>query len=1033
MNRLWKFFTCACLAAGGGFHANGNQVPTHRYSFGSNTNANDDYGTANGTAVGGATFTTNGVTLDGISGYISLPPGLVSNLTAVTFETWATFGTITNNSFLFGFGNTDGSGFGENYIFCTPHGYGNTTTATRAAITGANPGYTAEQQAGITTALDNQSNVMVTTVLNPPANYIGLYLNGVLVASNTNVTTTLASVNNKLSYLGRSLYSADPYLKGTLNEFRIYNSALTNGQIAIDAAAGPARTVPASGPLLSVAVSVTNMTVNGTQLPVVNGKFANVQNVNLFGYGQPVVVSANTNIATVSAAGVITAIVPGTVNITASFGGFTNSSLLTITFPTNRFIFDTFSDGFWAITNALNGQVMTVNANGASQELYTNGATDQQFELLYNYQNSTFRIRQHSSWLCLGTANGGTNAGTSVTTVNYSAAASQQWYLVDAGNGLYRIVNLASDLVLQTDNGNPANVTIAAAANSAVQLWGCSYQTHYPKKGTAANPYQSPPYSTELTTSWAYNYDDYVSGEPASFDYVPMIYDAPAWETLGSAQGYDSGWLSQPQPAYLLCYNEPDNASQSNTSTNTAIANWPAFMALNVPLVGPGTQNTEDAWENSFYQMIAANNYRVDYASVHEYVPPNASSLISDCQSVYNAYGRPVWLTEFSPVDWSGNQGWTEDDDYNFLAEFMWLAEGNEWLKRYSIFPFSGTNPNPPYTSVTAGYRGNLFLADGVTLAPYGELYATWDGNTTLQTRTPYLIHNLGTSFRLTSTSTASTPQPATIYTRDSSAQWALVSSPTANQYYIISLKDGRRLRNNGGTPDLAPYGTTGTAVQWWMNGPDSKGYYYIDNLSASQSIRATGTAPAISFSMINDPAPSSATQWRLVKPYAPATIVAATPPSLAINYTSQSATLNWSGNGSFYNVYRSTTSGGSYTKIASLVTNATYLDNAVQNGRAYFYVVTAMNILGDESAYSNEVVARPASTTLVPVGYALLNGGLQFNWPSDHAGWRLLMNTNSLGNAGAWVAVPNSAATNQLWLPFDPTQGSVFFRLVYP
>jgi hypothetical protein len=86
-----------------------------------------------------------------------------------------------------------------------------------------------------------------------------------------------------------------------------------------------------------------------------------------------------------------------------------------------------------------------------------------------------------------------------------------------------------------------------------------------------------------------------------------------------------------------------------------------------------------------------------------------------------------------------------------------------------------------------------------------------------------------------------------------------------------------------------------------------------------------------------------------------------------------------------------------------------------------------------NEPAYFNEVVARPASTTLVPVGHALLNGGLQFNRPSDHAGWRLLMNANSLGNAGSWVAVPIPAATNQLRLPFDPAQGSVFFRLVYP
>lgn len=1025
MNLFRKLLACACFAVGMAFCAE-SQTLIHRYSF--TTDASDSVGTANGTVAGGAAFNgTGSVVLNGTTGYISLPAGVVSNLTAVTIETWVSFGTIVNNSFLFGFGNTDSGGAGENYIFCTPHGNG-----TRAAITAADPGWQGEQQAAISSSLDNQTNVMVAAVFDPPANYIGLYINGVLVASNTAVTTTMASVNDKLSYLGRSLYSLDPYLNGSFDEFRIYNGALTNGQIAIDAGAGPDRIVTDSGALQSIQIVTSNILVDSTQFPVVTGTFANVTNVNLFGYGQPTVVSANTNIVTVSPAGAISGIAPGTVNLSVSFEGKLSSRQITVTFPTNRYIFDTFGDGFWTITNAANGKVLTVTGTGASQAAYTNGAANQQFELLYNYANSTFRIRQHSSWLCVGSRGGGTSVGTGVTTISYAGAASQQWYLVDAGNGLYRIINAASDYALQTDNGNPATVTLAGAWTNATQLWGFSYQTHYPKKGCAG--YEGDYAQFEL--SWAYNYDDHTGVSlPSSVVYEPMAW-GQYWEPVSDLQSRAPGWRASAQPVYLETFNEPDNSGQANMSTNTAISMWPSLQALNVPLVSPAMQNTYSAWAYNFFSLIAANNYRVDYTAVHLYVSPNATSLINNLKAVYTTWGRPVWLTEFSPVDWSGNQGWTEDDDYNFLAEFMWLAEGNDWLKRYAIFPFSGTNPLPPWQSTTAGYRGNFFQSDGVTLTPYGELYATWDGNTTLQTRIPYLIHNLGTSFRLTSTN-ATTPQPATIYVRDASAQWALLPSPTTNQYYVISLKDGRRLRNNGGTLDLAPVGTVNSSVQWWFNGPDSKGYYYIDNLSASQSIRATGTAPAISFGMINDPAPSTATQWRLIKPYAPVAIVTATPPVVSASYSNQSATLSWFGNGSFYNVYRSTTSGGSYVKIASLVTNLTYSDGAVQNGTAYYYVVTALNILGEESAYSDEVVARPASTVPQPISGSFVNvggqNGIQFHWAADHTGWRLVMNTNGLDDPSAWSTIPNSAATNQVWLPYDPAQSSVFFRLIYP
>jgi hypothetical protein len=185
---------------------------------------------------------------------------------------------------------------------------------------------------------------------------------------------------------------------------------------------------------------------------------------------------------------------------------------------------------------------------------------------------------------------------------------------------------------------------------------------------------------------------------------------------------------------------------------------------------------------------------------------------------------------------------------------------------------------------------------------------------------------------------------------------------------------------------------------------------------------------------MINDPAPSTATQWRLVKPYQPVTIVTATPPLVSITYSNQSAQLTWSGNSSFYNVYRSTTSGSGYVQIASLITSNSFSDGNLQNGSAYYYLVNALNILGEQSAYSTEVVARPASTVAQSVNVGLLNNSLQLTWNSDHIGWRLLMNTSSgLTDSNAWILVPDSNATNQMWLPFDGAQSNVFFRLVYP
>jgi fibronectin type 3 domain-containing protein len=59
------------------------------------------------------------------------------------------------------------------------------------------------------------------------------------------------------------------------------------------------------------------------------------------------------------------------------------------------------------------------------------------------------------------------------------------------------------------------------------------------------------------------------------------------------------------------------------------------------------------------------------------------------------------------------------------------------------------------------------------------------------------------------------------------------------------------------------------------------------------------------------------------------------------------------------YYVYRSTVSGGSYTRITSSALSAQkYTDGSVTSGKTYYYVVTAVTSSGTESAHSGQVDA---------------------------------------------------------------------------
>ena len=74
---------------------------------------------------------------------------------------------------------------------------------------------------------------------------------------------------------------------------------------------------------------------------------------------------------------------------------------------------------------------------------------------------------------------------------------------------------------------------------------------------------------------------------------------------------------------------------------------------------------------------------------------------------------------------------------------------------------------------------------------------------------------------------------------------------------------------------------------------------------------------------------------------------------SVSLSWTESTSTV------SGYNIYRGTQSGGPYAALgAGNGTATTYTDSSVQPGRTYYYVVTAVDGAGLESAYSNQVQA---------------------------------------------------------------------------
>jgi len=300
---------------------------THRYSF--TGNANDSVGTAHGTLHGSADLSSGtAVYLDGSAGtYVELPGGLISGYSTVTIEAWASMSANGAWTRLFDFGGTDASGNGFNYIFFTPH---SGTPDTRVAVSDADPGYNHEQLTTVSGMLDDGSEYHVAVVLDPLRSWCGLYINGVLSGTSEDATIPLTAIDAAHCYLGKSLYDVDPYMIGSINEFRIHQNALSSAALAASYAGGPEALAYDPGTVTALSMSLpAQIRQNSLAVPELNATYTGVGEI-VLGVEDVTLSSSKPAVVEVRASGVLFGKGVGTATITAAVGDKTATATMVV-------------------------------------------------------------------------------------------------------------------------------------------------------------------------------------------------------------------------------------------------------------------------------------------------------------------------------------------------------------------------------------------------------------------------------------------------------------------------------------------------------------------------------------------------------------------------------------------------------------------------------------------------------------------------------------------------------------------------------
>jgi hypothetical protein len=252
----------------------------NHYQFNEGVTANatgrtiiDSVGGMNGTVIGPAgaglnpSATANAMVLPGgtsdIAPYVDLPNGLVSALTNATFEGWYTMSSVQNWGRLFEFGSSTagelgapgGTGNGSDVLFhAASRGTGQGTQRTGLAnndplflgsAAGTVPTGTPDIDTNIAHPLGARRHVSVVynstggTGATPAS--LSVYIDGTLRGS-TNSAVQLGNLNDVNNWLGRSNWTADSNLAGSLEEFRIYDHAMTTAEVYqrfVDGPSGP--------------------------------------------------------------------------------------------------------------------------------------------------------------------------------------------------------------------------------------------------------------------------------------------------------------------------------------------------------------------------------------------------------------------------------------------------------------------------------------------------------------------------------------------------------------------------------------------------------------------------------------------------------------------------------------------------------------------------------------------------------------------------------------------------------------------------
>ena len=980
----------------------------HRYSF--TNDASDSVGGADGTLEGNATVTGGSLVLDGSSGtYLQLPPNLfnAANATALTVEFWATYGANANNCYLFALGNTNAI-IGGNYGGLTYTMFSPNNASGHQII--MSPGDNSFNQTVTGSGVLDGRSLHIACVMDSPNKILAIYTNGVLEAVNTNLTVNISSLNDAVSWIGRSLWQTDPYCAVNIDELRIFNGALSSISIKQSDDQGP-DIVLAGGPakfvIQPVSTSVPvgqNATFTAATVGYLPITYQWFKNGNLVPGATNASYSFATTLADNNAS--ILCYATNTIGVTTYVTNSVTVTLSVFTPPTLAWL-DAAHGGADSTWNTSSLDWINVSGGSVIAFAQTNG-------VLFDSR---------------GTGSPNVDIGSAIIPYNITVNATSDYMLYSAANtgsltGQGSITKQNSDtLIIDLTNNLTGATTISGGKLQIGNNDG------YGSLGSGPVTNNARLAIDRGDTALAIGNSIHGTGT--------VSYDGGGSVTINGNSDYSGNTLINQGIVYLN-----SSTGLGSTSAGTTIAGGAQlYITANVDIAEPLTLNGSGDSNGALRK--------------------GAAGATTDT--------APIALAGDTSIGVDGSATLTLSNVVSGNAALTALGSGTLTLSANNSFT-GGFTLNGPAVNlnanralgpgvVTVSGAGRFVIGDGLNVTNFFQA-----GTVSPATGYGLLMVNDNTNGTVTTVSGPlefdAAPSTGGDFVGPTSSGYLNVTGPITNTVAgVISSRNGFVRLSGGGDYTLFNL-NQGTLSIGANNG-------LCTNTALAVANSADATFDLNGFNQALTGLSDGATFQELV------TNSAAAPSTLTLNLSSSDTysgviagnialVENGSGNTLLLagtNAYtgNTTVNGGTLElAVASLAAQSTVrlasgaqlqldftttntvaglvLNGASQPLGVYNSTTTPTYITGSGSLKVAVTVATNPTNILAKVS----GGNLNLSWPADHIGWRLLMQTNHLAqgvsaNTNDWTTVSGSAGTNQENFTMDPAKPAVFYRLVYP